>query len=139
MWTLFYRPIHGLIFLFKWVPDNESSGNVVQDNRLDKIFFAKQVWKFIPFILTYLQLTSTFNWLNIFTGNKQRLCNTSYFERPFELQTLRHFFGINSGWAQNFLPIIRCQYERSRSQQFRCHQRSSQFIFQVFRFIIQPN
>lgn len=37
------QPIHGLIFLFKWVPDNEPLGSVVQDNRLDKIYFAKQV------------------------------------------------------------------------------------------------
>ncbi|XP_011634906.1 ubiquitin carboxyl-terminal hydrolase isozyme L5 [Pogonomyrmex barbatus] len=37
------KPIHGLIFLFKWVQDDELSGNIVQDNRLDKIFFAKQV------------------------------------------------------------------------------------------------
>ena len=37
------RPIHGLVFLFKWVPNEEASGTIVQDNRLDKIFFAKQV------------------------------------------------------------------------------------------------
>lgn len=37
------KPIHGLIFLFKWVPNEEISGTVVQDSRLDKIFFAKQV------------------------------------------------------------------------------------------------
>nr|SVE74325.1 EOG090X0A33 [Daphnia barbata] len=37
------KPIHGLIFLFKWVPNEEVVGTVVQDNRLDKIFFAKQV------------------------------------------------------------------------------------------------
>ncbi|XP_075161535.1 ubiquitin carboxy-terminal hydrolase L5 [Haematobia irritans] len=37
------EPIHGLIFLFKWVQDDEPAGNVVKDNRLDKIFFAKQV------------------------------------------------------------------------------------------------
>lgn len=37
------RPIHGLIFLFKWVQDDEPSGVVVQDTRLEKIFFAKQV------------------------------------------------------------------------------------------------
>ena len=36
-------PIHGLIFLFKWVQDDEPAGSVVQDNRLEKIFFAKQV------------------------------------------------------------------------------------------------
>lgn len=43
--NIFHRPIHGLIFLFKWVQDDELSGNIVQDSRLDKIFFAKQVYK----------------------------------------------------------------------------------------------
>nr|CAG4641052.1 EOG090X0A33 [Eulimnadia texana] len=37
------KPIHGLIFLFKWVPNEDVDGSVVQDGRLDKIFFAKQV------------------------------------------------------------------------------------------------
>ncbi|XP_013398695.1 ubiquitin carboxyl-terminal hydrolase isozyme L5 [Lingula anatina] len=37
------RPVHGLIFLFKWTGDTEPSGSIVQDSRLDKIFFAKQV------------------------------------------------------------------------------------------------
>lgn len=41
--VFFCRPIHGLIFLFKWVQDDEPSGSIVQDNRLEKIFFAKQV------------------------------------------------------------------------------------------------
>lgn len=38
-----FRPVHGLIFLFKWVKDDEPLGTVVKDNRLDNIFFAKQV------------------------------------------------------------------------------------------------
>uniref|UniRef100_A0A8C3DZP8 Ubiquitin carboxyl-terminal hydrolase n=2 Tax=Passeriformes TaxID=9126 RepID=A0A8C3DZP8_CORMO len=37
------RPVHGLIFLFKWQPGEEPAGSVVQDSRLDTIFFAKQV------------------------------------------------------------------------------------------------
>lgn len=37
------KPIHGLIFLFKWLPGDETSGTLVQDSRLDNIFFAKQV------------------------------------------------------------------------------------------------
>lgn len=37
------EPIHGLIFLFKWVQDDEPSGSIVTDNRTEKIFFAKQV------------------------------------------------------------------------------------------------
>lgn len=38
-----FRTVHGLIFLFKWVKDDEPAGSVVQDSRLDQIFFAKQV------------------------------------------------------------------------------------------------
>ena len=37
------RPCHGLIFLFKWRAGEEPAGSVVQDSRLDTIFFAKQV------------------------------------------------------------------------------------------------
>lgn len=38
-----FRPVHGLIFLFKWQPGEEPAGSIVQDSRLDQIFFAKQV------------------------------------------------------------------------------------------------
>ncbi|CAL4064601.1 unnamed protein product, partial [Meganyctiphanes norvegica] len=37
------KPVHGLVFLFKWQQEEETQGTVVQDNRLDKIFFAKQM------------------------------------------------------------------------------------------------
>jgi len=37
------RPVHGLIFLFKWKDDDDMEGSLVQDSRLDNIFFAKQV------------------------------------------------------------------------------------------------
>jgi len=37
------KPIHGLIFLFKWMSGDEPSGTVVEDSRLDNIFFARQV------------------------------------------------------------------------------------------------
>ncbi|KAM4721915.1 ubiquitin carboxyl-terminal hydrolase isozyme L5 isoform 2-T2 [Rhinophrynus dorsalis] len=36
------QPVQGLIFLFKWQPGEEPAGSVVQDSRLDTIFFAKQ-------------------------------------------------------------------------------------------------
>lgn len=42
-YLLGFRPIHGLIFLFKWQQGDEPSGTVVEDSRLDKLFFAKQV------------------------------------------------------------------------------------------------
>ena len=38
--------MHGLIFLFKWIGTSaveNASGSIVQDDRLDKIFFARQV------------------------------------------------------------------------------------------------
>lgn len=37
------KPVYGLIFLFKWTADEEPAGSVVRDDRLDSIFFAKQV------------------------------------------------------------------------------------------------
>jgi len=37
------KPVYGLVFLFKWTSDDEPAGSIVQDSRLDKIFFAKQV------------------------------------------------------------------------------------------------
>ncbi|XP_077573557.1 ubiquitin carboxyl-terminal hydrolase isozyme L5 isoform X1 [Stigmatopora nigra] len=37
------KPVHGLIFLFKWQAGEEPAGSIVQDSRLDHIFFAKQV------------------------------------------------------------------------------------------------
>jgi len=37
------KPVHGLIFLFKWAPNTETEGTIVQDSRLEKIFFASQV------------------------------------------------------------------------------------------------
>lgn len=40
---IIFRPVHGLIFLFKYVQDDEPAGSVVRDSRLEKIFFAKQV------------------------------------------------------------------------------------------------
>ena len=33
-----------LIFLFKWTAEEEPSGSIVQDSRLESIFFAKQVF-----------------------------------------------------------------------------------------------
>ncbi|VVD01098.1 ubiquitin carboxyl-terminal hydrolase isozyme L5 [Leptidea sinapis] len=49
MWTIDegifenLRPVHGLIFLFKYVQHDEPSSPVVTDERLQKIYFAKQV------------------------------------------------------------------------------------------------
>ncbi|RUS87607.1 hypothetical protein EGW08_004652 [Elysia chlorotica] len=37
------KPVHGLIFLFKWTPDSDPDGTIVQDGRLQSIFFASQV------------------------------------------------------------------------------------------------
>jgi len=37
------KPMHGLIFLFKWIGNTEIDGSFVTDSRLDEIVFVKQV------------------------------------------------------------------------------------------------
>ncbi|XP_065830119.1 ubiquitin carboxyl-terminal hydrolase isozyme L5-like [Oscarella lobularis] len=37
------EPVHGLVFLFKWRPDEKVSGTLVSDSRKTDFFFAKQV------------------------------------------------------------------------------------------------
>lgn len=37
------KPIHGLIFLFKWIPGHDETGQVITDSSASNIFFAKQV------------------------------------------------------------------------------------------------
>uniref|UniRef100_S4RZB2 Ubiquitin carboxyl-terminal hydrolase n=1 Tax=Petromyzon marinus TaxID=7757 RepID=S4RZB2_PETMA len=36
------KPVHGLIFLFKWTAGEEMEGSIVRDSRNDTLFFAKQ-------------------------------------------------------------------------------------------------
>lgn len=38
-----YRPVHGLIFLFRWIGEDQPDGPIVKDSRIEKIFFAQQV------------------------------------------------------------------------------------------------
>lgn len=37
------KPVHGLIFLFKWIGNTDIDGTFVDDSRLDDIIFVKQV------------------------------------------------------------------------------------------------
>lgn len=37
------KPVYGLIFLFKWVKDENPQGSLVKDSRIQEMFFAKQV------------------------------------------------------------------------------------------------
>lgn len=37
------KPVHGLIFLFKWIGNTEIDGTFVTDSRMDEIIFIKQV------------------------------------------------------------------------------------------------
>ncbi|XP_003387076.1 PREDICTED: ubiquitin carboxyl-terminal hydrolase isozyme L5-like [Amphimedon queenslandica] len=36
------KPVHGLIFLYKWRPDDNVQGSIVEDSRIRDIFFARQ-------------------------------------------------------------------------------------------------
>lgn len=38
-----FRPVHGLIFLFRWIGEDQPDGPIVKDSRIEKLFFAKQV------------------------------------------------------------------------------------------------
>ena len=42
-----FRPVHGLIFLFKWKPGEEPAGPIVHESRSLGMFFAKQVRLFV--------------------------------------------------------------------------------------------
>lgn len=37
------KPVHGLIFLFKWIGNSDIDGELVKDSRADNIIFCKQV------------------------------------------------------------------------------------------------
>lgn len=41
------KPVHGLIFLFKWVADDQPMGTLVTDSRANDMFFAKQVTRVV--------------------------------------------------------------------------------------------
>ncbi|XP_060863370.1 ubiquitin carboxyl-terminal hydrolase isozyme L5 [Metopolophium dirhodum] len=49
LWTLdsslfdAIKPVHGLIFLFRWIGEDQPDGPIVRDSRIEKLFFAKQV------------------------------------------------------------------------------------------------
>ena len=50
------KPVYGLIFLFKWVKDENPQGSLVKDSRIQEMFFAKQVLVYF-FYFTILLLT----------------------------------------------------------------------------------
>lgn len=103
------RPVHGLIFLYKWRAEEEPQGSIVKDSRLEEIFFAKQVGHvatFQPFSTANTsdgQLAGPGNkaigqmlWFDLHTffilatsGNSQCLCDPGYLERAAEHEALR--------------------------------------------------
>ncbi|KAK7879530.1 hypothetical protein WMY93_033761 [Mugilogobius chulae] len=58
------KPVHGLIFLFKWQAGEEPAGSIVQDSRLDSIFLQN--------------------------SDKQRVCHPGHRQCPAELFSSRH-------------------------------------------------
>ncbi|XP_070532991.1 ubiquitin carboxyl-terminal hydrolase isozyme L5-like [Ptychodera flava] len=82
------KPVHGLIFLFKWRPGDEPSGSVVQDSRLEKIFFAKQVIN--NACATQAILSILLNCKHTDVGLGPTLTDFKEFSRSFDA-TVRHF------------------------------------------------
>lgn len=60
----FYRPVYGLIFLFKWLPgDHNNQGSLVMDSRRTEIFFAKQVETvLLSWLLSYCVVSCDCRW-----------------------------------------------------------------------------
>ena len=44
------KPVHGLVFLFKWTPDNDPAGSVVQVGQLVSFVFLNKL--FVPGLQT---------------------------------------------------------------------------------------
>jgi len=74
---LYFRPVYGLVFLFKWLPgDHNNQGSVVMDSRRTEIFFAKQVSHVTQFQASVYHMTS---------GDHQCLCYASHTQHTPEL------------------------------------------------------
>ena len=81
------KPVYGLIFLFKWVKDENPQGSLVKDSRIQEMFFAKQVLVYFFFTLLYFYLQFV-NFLH--SGYHQRLCHSGHSFSSFE-------FGLSRG------------------------------------------
>ena len=67
------KPVYGLIFLFKWVHDENPQGSLVKDSRVQEMFFAKQVRTIKK--LNEIPCSNDF----LFLGHHKRLCHSSNF------------------------------------------------------------
>ena len=63
-----YKPVFGLIFLFKWVHDENPQGSLVKDSRVLEMFFAKQVCKIfaLQFPKPCVEITEIHSHLTLF-------------------------------------------------------------------------
>ena len=120
------RPVHGLIFLFKWKADDEPQGSVVADSRLDKIFFAKQVINNACATQAILSVLMNSSHSDIELG--ETLSSFRDFAMSFDPAT--------KGLALSNSDVIRSVHNGfSRQQLFEFDQRSASKEDDVFHFV----
>jgi ubiquitin carboxyl-terminal hydrolase L5 len=115
-----------LIFLFKWLPGDGPEGVVVQDNRLDKIFFAKQVINNACATQAIISILLNCNDENIQLGTT--LTNFKEFSQ--------HFDATMKGLALSNSEVIKQVHNSfSRQQMFEFESKAATKDEDVFHFI----
>ena len=72
------KPVYGLIFLFKWVHDENPQGSLVKDSRVLDMFFAKQVRIFQFHICIFKKALFLIVFSPFTLGHHKCVCNSSY-------------------------------------------------------------
>lgn len=120
------QPVHGLIFLFKWKSDDDIQGSIVQDTRLDNIYFAKQVINNACATQAILSILLNCDHSDIDLG--KTLAGFKKFTRDFDPQ--------NRGLAlSNSDPIRQVHNSFARQQMFEFDHHISKKDDDVFHFV----
>ena len=120
------RPVHGLIFLFKWKADDVIDGSIVQDSRLETMFFAKQVINNACATQAILSILLNTKHQDIQLGST--LTSFKDFVQSFDPMTK----GLT---LSNSDPIKQVHNSFSRQQMFEFDEQSARKDDDVFHFI----
>jgi len=120
------KPVYGLIFLFKWVKDENPQGSLVKDSRIQEIFFAKQVITNACATQAILSLLLNLDCPEVKLGNV--LSNFREFAKEFD--------PVNKGWALSNSDEIRTVHNSfARQTVFEFDSRSAKEDDDVFHFV----
>ncbi len=126
-----FRPIHGLVFLYKWNAGSVPSGSVVQDSRLDSIFFAKQVSFLICQNMDVVAIcTSPAFFVLPVSGHTKCVCNSG--ADQYTPQLPRRRTGTDFDRLQRVCDGHGPCHEGARPFQLGADSSGPQFFFQVY-------